>query len=155
MKRSIISILALTFVLIVACTTRVNDLESPGQETRSDEDAETEKNAGKSSKNRVSINPLVGKYTVSVGQQVSYTAKVNGSVGLSASAQSSEEEILAFDADELEFNDKKAAEMRDGAYAQRTFIFKAIKPGKATVIVQHMFRGELENEYEIVINVVK
>ncbi len=156
MKRTTIPILATTFVLTLSCSPKVTILEEPS--VPENPTPQTEMSDGKVIKlsdNMVSISPLIGKYTITVGQEIYYSANVHGSVGSSASASSTDEEVLAFVSREFEYEDEKRAEMPGGDAGTTTFVFKAVTPGTATVIVQHMFRGELENEYEIVINVVE
>ncbi len=156
MKRTTISILAVTFALTLSCAPKVIILEDPSvPETPTAQNELSEGKVIPLSDNVVSISPLIGKYTISVGQEISYSANVHGSVGSSASASSTDNDILAFASREFEYEDEKRAEMPGGDAAHITFIFKAVKPGIATVIAQHMFRGELENEYEIIINVVE
>lgn len=154
MNRSIFLSLALIASLATACApTNLIETEDvvPIDEPSNNDDQKK----FKPSKDMISINPLKGNYTVKVGQQVYYTADVHGSVGSTATARSTVKEVLAFQSEVFEYNNEKSAEMPGGDAAKRYFIFDAVKVGTSEVMVQHLFRGELQNEYTITITVVE
>lgn len=107
----------------------------------------------KRSKNMIEINPLRGKQTVKIGQQLIYSASVHGSVGYSASAYSSDSEALPLVKSFIEYDDDKRAEMSGGDSATKYFIFDAKKAGTYEIRASHYFRGDLENDFTIVITV--
>lgn len=107
----------------------------------------------KPGKNMIGIDPLRGNFTVKVGQQIYYSAGVHGSVGYTADASSSDSEALPFVESFIEYDDKRNARMSGGDSATKYFIFDVVKAGTYEVLVQHYFRGDLENEYTITINV--
>ena len=106
-------------------------------------------------KNMVQINPLVGNYTVKIGQQLVYSASVHGSVGKTASASSSDSEALPLKDNFIEYKNKQKAGMTGGDSATQYFIFDVIQAGTYEVLVQKHFRGTLESEYIITINVTE
>lgn len=145
--------LVLVTVFAVACAPKTLPLEEEIVTTETNPGAEKEK--FKPAKNAVSISPLVGNYTVKIGQQVYYVADVHGSVGSTATAYSKDETVLAFQSNILQYNDEKAAEMPGGDAASLYFVFDPVKVGTSDVIVTEMFRGEVKNEYTITITVVE
>lgn len=126
----------------------VNELEEISIGIRSEN---TEK--FKPGKDMISIHPIHGKYTIKLGQQVYYSASVHGSVGYSASAQSSDSEALPLNRSFIEYDKKQEVGMCGGDSATKYFIFDAVKVGTYEVNVAHYFRGTLESEYTITINV--
>ena len=107
----------------------------------------------KRSKNMIDINPLRGKHTVKIGQQLVYSAGVHGSVGYTASANSSDSKALPLVRSFIEYDDDRKAEMSGGDSATKYFIFDAKKAGTYEIQASHYFRGDLENDFTIVITV--
>ncbi|MDG1334337.1 MAG: hypothetical protein P8P74_18530 [Crocinitomicaceae bacterium] len=107
----------------------------------------------KRKKNIVEINGLRGKHTVQVGQQLRYSTSVHGSVGYSASAYSSNSEALPLVESFIEYDDEERAEMSGGDSATKYFIFDAKKAGTYEIYAEHYFRGDLEDDFTIVITV--
>ena len=105
-------------------------------------------------KNMISINSIRGNYTVKIGQQVYYAASVHGSVGYAASAFSSDSKALPLNRSFTEYDKKQAPGLCGGDSATKYFIFDAAKAGTYEVNVRHYFRGDLENEYAITVNVI-
>lgn len=101
----------------------------------------------------VNINPLRGKYTVQIGQQLRYSASVHGSVGYTASASSSDSEALPLSESFIEYDDEERAKMSGGDAATKYFIFDVKKAGVYQILASHYFRGDLEHEYTIEITV--
>jgi hypothetical protein len=104
-------------------------------------------------KDMISINPIRGRYTIKLGQQVYYSASVHGSVGYSASAYSSNSKALPLNRSFIEYDNEQEAGMCGGDSATKYFIFDAVEVGTYEVNVEHYFRGTLESEYTITINV--
>lgn len=107
------------------------------------------------SKNMVEIEPLRGKQTVKVGQQLVYSASVHGSVGYSASVSSSNSKALPLVKSFTEYDDEERAQMSGGDSATKYFIFDVTKPGTYEIYASHFFRGSLENDFTITITVVE
>lgn len=107
----------------------------------------------KRTKNMVSVNPLRGKATVKVGQQLVYSASVHGSVGYSASVGSSSGRYLPLVETHFEYDDEENAKLSGGDSATKYFVFEAKKAGTYEIHARHYFRGDLENDFTIVITV--
>ena len=120
-------------------------MENPSQEEP--------KKKFKITKNMVNIDPLSGKETVKIGQQLVYSADVHGSVGYSASVSSSSGQWLPLVETHLEYDDDERAKMSGGDAATKYFIFEAKKAGTYEIQASHYFRGDLEHEFTIVITV--
>jgi hypothetical protein len=107
----------------------------------------------KPTKDMVRIDPLRGKETVRVGQQLVYSASVHGSVGYSASVGTSSESSLPLLETHLVYDDEEKAKMSGGDAATKYFVFEAKKAGTHVITARHYFRGDLENDFTIVITV--
>lgn len=152
MKLSI-SLTTLLFIrlLNVSCSQSTTDIS-----TKSDEapvsNPETNMKKFKPTEDMVSIDGLRGNFTVKVGQQVYYSARVHGSVGYSAEVYSEGSGLNLAD-NFTEYDKKQEAGMTGGDAATEYFIFDALEVGTYTVIAKRYFRGDLEEEYTITINI--
>ncbi|NRA12211.1 MAG: hypothetical protein HRT57_09685 [Crocinitomicaceae bacterium] len=104
-------------------------------------------------KNMISINPIEGNYSVKLGQQIYYVGSIHVSVGYTVSAYSSNNKALSMSRSFIEYDKKQKPGMCGGDSAKKYFIFDAIKVGTYEVMVSRYYRGSLENEYTITINV--
>ena len=107
----------------------------------------------KPGKDMVSMNPLRGICNVKLGQQIYYGGSVHGSVGSTVSVYSSDSEALPLNRSFIEYDKKQQRGMTGGDSATKYFIFDASKAGTYEVYVKRYFRGDLENEFTITINV--
>lgn len=147
------SILAIIALMSVGCSQKNTDIQSKTDEMTTEENDSQE--SFKLKKNMVSINSLVGNYTVKVGQQLVYSASVHGSVGYTAKAQSSNEEALPLSDSFIKYKNKRKSRMPGGDAATKYFVFDALKVGTYEVFTQKYFRGDLESESTITITVTE
>ncbi|TFG65354.1 MAG: hypothetical protein E4H36_00125 [Spirochaetales bacterium] len=82
------------------------------------------------------------------GQHLSYTFELYESVGFDADYRISDQSVLAFvERKEKYVNPKQMRQGMTGADdAEGTFVFRTLKPGRATLIILHLFRGDVEKE---------
>ncbi|MFK7786006.1 MAG: hypothetical protein AB8B56_12860 [Crocinitomicaceae bacterium] len=114
---------------------------------------EAPKKKFKLTKDMVSINPLKGKETAKIGQQLVYSASVHGSVGYSVSVGSSSGLFLPLVATHFEYDNEEKAKLSGGDAATKYFVFEAKKAGTYEIHASHYFRGDLENDFIITITV--
>lgn len=105
-------------------------------------------------KDPVQLIPLKGKETIEVGQKLIYTASVHGSVGKSVKVWEENNGVLELVNSKFEYEKVQVEGMTGGDAALETFTFEGIKVGESTVTIQEIFRGEVQNEFTIVITVV-
>lgn len=152
MKLSItLSALAFLALVNLGCSQSVTEPVTTSDVVSIDEGEESQQKF-KPTKNMISINPIRGEYTVKVGQQVYYSARVHGSVGYSAEVYSMGIG-LNLGANFTEYDQEQEAGMSGGDAATEYFVFDALEVGTYTIRANHYFRGELENEYTITINI--
>ena len=152
MKRSIpFSAIAFLVLVNLSCSQSVNE---PITNSEVVEVSESDGNhqTFKPTKNMVAIDGLRGNFTVKVGQQVYYAARVHGSVGYSAEVYS-EGSGLDHTATFTEYDQKQEEGMTGGDAATEYFIFDALEVGTYTVIAKRYFRGDLEEDYTITVNI--
>ncbi|MCR9171663.1 MAG: hypothetical protein NXI10_04175 [bacterium] len=107
------------------------------------------------SQDTVALNPFTRMDTVQVGQIISYTGNVHGSVGEQLEVTSSDENIVEFIDSKIKYKKKQVPGMTGGDAAWKTFLFEAKEPGSANIEVQEYFRGELTDVFSIQIVVIE
>lgn len=98
------------------------------------------------------INPLETN-TLVVGQTASISLKEQSSVGIKSSATSTDESIISGITSHFDYSKSSVPRHPGGDAGQRTYIFKANKPGTAAITTQRIFRGKLKYERSIKIMV--
>jgi len=103
---------------------------------------------------KVKIDPSKKSETVKVGQRLKYSTHVHGSVGVSASAISSDSTALPLVRNYIRYNNPiRARRMSGGDSAQEHFVFRAKKEGTYEIQIRNTFRGELNEDFSVVITV--
>ncbi len=84
--------------------------------------------------------------TVKVGDQLTYSFEVHGSVGYSGAYKIDHEEVVMFADEKIKYHhpERMKEGMTGGDAATGTYVFKAKAPGTATITVDQLFRGEVE-----------
>ncbi len=80
-----------------------------------------------------------------------YTFAQHGSVGITAEYSIEDESIIACIDTKIVYRypERMKQGMPGADSAAGTFIFRALKPGKTVITVNHMFRGKIENSVSI------
>lgn len=102
----------------------------------------------------VKLIPLKDKEVIKLGQKIIYTANVHGSVGKGVKVFAEDNGVLQLIDTKFEYNKKQVEGMSGGDAATNSFIFEGTKVGEATITIQEIFRGEVKNEYTIVVHVI-
>lgn len=146
------SITLLVFLMTAGINMNELNLQTPILEQEKMAELPSEQ---KCKKKMVDINPIVGKYTVQVGQQLRYSASIHGSVGFTASASSSDGEFLPLSKSYTKYDNKRHAKLSGGDSATKYFIFDVKKTGSYTIRAKRYFRGDLKDDYTIEITVIE
>lgn len=110
--------------------------------TKTDSKTETSKSA-------IVISNLEKSYTVKVGQQLTYTANVHGSVGTACMATTNDENIVKLTDTKTNYNKPQVEGMTGGDAAKQVFTFEAKAAGTTKVVIKDYDRGTVTNTYEI------
>ncbi|MFT6138478.1 MAG: hypothetical protein ACJAV5_002242 [Vicingaceae bacterium] len=102
----------------------------------------------------VKLMPLKGKEVIKLGQKIMYTANVHGSVGKGVKVFAEDNGVLLLTDTKFVYNKEQVEGMSGGDAATNSFIFEGTKVGEATITIQGIFRGEVKNEYTIVVHVI-
>ncbi|GAB5416400.1 MAG: hypothetical protein Crog4KO_10140 [Crocinitomicaceae bacterium] len=102
----------------------------------------------------VELIPFKGQETVYLGDVVTYTGHVHGSVGEQVSAQILEDGVLRFIDTEIDYEQDQSQGLSGGDGAWKSFVYHATKVGETTITIQEIFRGEIMQERTITINVI-
>lgn len=105
-------------------------------------------------KDTIQLLPFKGNETIELGQKIMYTAKIHGSVGIGAKVWEENNGVLKLVDSQFEYKQVQKPGMTGGDSAYETFIFEGTKVGKCTITIQEIYRGDVQNEYTIVVNVV-
>ncbi|WP_157698998.1 hypothetical protein [Bernardetia litoralis] len=92
-------------------------------------------------------------YKIKVGEKINFATRVHGSVGMAAEYEIQDEKILKLDNSEIIY-DNPNFEGTGGDAATRYFIFKGISKGKTKVTIKKIFRGELQKEIVLEVEVI-
>jgi hypothetical protein len=103
----------------------------------------------------VRLIPFKGKETIRLGQILVYTASVHGSVGKAIDVSHDDTGALELIDTKFKFKKEQVEGMTGGDAATNSFIFEGIKVGKTTITIQEIFRGEVKNEFTIVVHVIE
>ncbi|XOV67053.1 MAG: hypothetical protein ACFHU9_15615 [Fluviicola sp.] len=112
-------------------------------------------NAAAQSRDTLELTPFSSSDTVHVGQIITYTGNIHGSVGEELEVYSSDEDIVQFIDSDIQYKKKQVPGMTGGDAAWKTFLFKAEKAGNTEMTIQEIFRGEVIQETRVVIMVVE
>lgn len=152
MKLSItLSALAFLALVNLGCSQSVTEPITTSDVVSIDEGEESHQKF-KPKKNMIEVNGLKGEYTVKVGQQVYYAARVHSSVGYSAEVYSLGPGLKLTD-NFTEYDQKQKRGLSGGDAATQYFVFEAVSVGKHTMTARRYFRGELKEDYTITINI--
>lgn len=102
----------------------------------------------------VSIIPFKGNQTVELGDIVTYTGHVHGSVGEQVTVRILNDSVLRFIDSEIDYEQDQSQGLSGGDGAWKTFTYQATTIGETTITIQEIFRGEIMQERTITINVI-
>ena len=102
-----------------------------------------------------SINSLMDKIELKVGEKAVYAGTVHGSVGTQKECWSGDETILKLIDKDFEYHKQPVEGETGGDRATETYTFEALAVGETTVTIQNWFRGDLEKESIVKIIVTK
>ncbi len=105
------------------------------------------------SKDTIQLTPLETNYIVKVGQTLTYTANVHGSVGETTEVTAPNENTIKLTDTKHKYNHPEKSNMPGGDAATVTYLFDALQTGEGHVIVVDSFRGEIQNTYDFKITV--
>ncbi len=112
-----------------------------------------------SSKNKtkmeiVKINSLSqSEYKIKLGQQISYSFREHGSVGISAEYALSDGFVLALKERNKVYSNPDRKHMSGADNSTVTLVFEAEEIGTCDIIIKKMFRGNIENELKFKVTV--
>jgi hypothetical protein len=109
----------------------------------------------KPSNDMIEITTLSGEISVSLGDKISYTGSVHGSVGTEKKCWSKNQVILKLIDTKFNYNKPLVDGETGGDSAKETYIFEALIEGTTEVVIQEWFRGDMENEYLVKVHVTK
>jgi hypothetical protein len=94
----------------------------------------------------VQLSPLEKQVSVTVGSSLTYSFNSHSSVGYGAEQTCSDESIVRYVRTDTVYEQSEAERAgKTGADAATgTFVFEAVAPGTATVTVDELFRGSVE-----------
>lgn len=105
-----------------------------------------------SSKNKseleiVIINPLTqSDYKIKLGQQISYSFREHGSVGISAEQELSDENVLVLKERNKVYKNKDRKHLAGADNSTVTLIFEGKSIGSSDLIIRKMYRGDIKEE---------
>jgi hypothetical protein len=138
-------LLLTTLIALLAC--QPNPAEPSTVEPGTDPPTTVEPDTGKPTDgNVIVLSPLEQQVAVAVGATMSYAFNSHASVGYGADQKCSDEAVVryvrtdtAYEQSEAERAGKTGADAATG-----TFVFEAVAPGTATVTIDEVFRGAVE-----------
>ncbi len=102
----------------------------------------------------ISLIPFKSQETVMLGDVITYTGHVHGSVGEQVTIEIMEDSVLRFIDTEIDYEQDQSQGLSGGDGAWKSFIYQATKVGETTITIQEVFRGEVMQEHTITINVI-
>ncbi len=131
-------------------------VEKVNSEVKSEEAVKTQvTNKVKDSKGMKTITPFTSEIELKIGEKVSYTGTVHGSVGIQKECWSKDESLLQLIHKKLKYNNKFAKGSAGGDRATETYIFKALEEGETTITIQDWYRGDMEIERTVKVIITK
>ena len=108
---------------------------------------------GSSRRNMTELNTMNKDHVFTVGDKAYYSADVHGSVGFTATASSSPDEVIKFLDTDFKYDDPKKSKMSGGDGGTKFFIFEAVGPGEGSITIEKGYRGEVQSTTEITVKV--
>ncbi len=102
----------------------------------------------------VELSPFKGADTLKLGQFLTYSGHIHGSVGEQVAVIISDESVIRLIDSEITYEQDQSEGLSGGDAAWKTFLFKAEKVGESKILVQEIFRGEIIQENTVVIHVI-
>lgn len=106
-------------------------------------------------KGMIKIATLDKEVALKVGQKAYINMSIHGSVGVNAEVYSNDEEIFKLVDTQFKYDNESKSDMPGGDGGTETYIFEALKEGTTTLQVIEEFRGEVTQESNITIVVMK
>jgi hypothetical protein len=95
--------------------------------------------------------PFESHQTVMLGDIITYTGHVHGSVGEQFTMDMENKGVLRFIDAEINYEQDQSLGMSGGDGAWKTYIFQATQVGESVVTIQEIFRGEVISESSITV----
>lgn len=93
------------------------------------------------------------EYKIKLGQQISYSFREHGSVGISAEYELSDGFVLALKERNKVYSNPDRKHLAGGDNSTVTLVFEAAEIGTCEIIIKKMFRGKIENELKFKVTV--
>lgn len=93
----------------------------------------------------IEINLGTETIELAIGEKVSYTGTVHGSVGIQKECKSDDESVIKLIDKKFKYIQEPKEGETGGDRAKETYIFEGIAEGKATITIEDWYRGELES----------
>jgi hypothetical protein len=103
----------------------------------------------------IKLTELKKSYDVKVGDKMSYSVSIHGSVGSQAKVSVDQTDVVFQNEPSFKYNDKSRSKMSGGDGGVRTYTFDAKSVGTAVILIEKEFRGESTDTYELTINVTE
>ena len=100
----------------------------------------------------LNLNPQT-IYTVKVGEKISFKTNVHASVGMGAEYEIQDEKIINLEESEVIY-DNPNFEGTGGDAGMQKFTFKGLSKGKTKVTIKKVYRGDLEKEIFLEVEVI-
>ncbi|MCH2223729.1 MAG: hypothetical protein MK066_03090 [Crocinitomicaceae bacterium] len=108
----------------------------------------------KEEKDTIQLIPFKTKETIQLGQKLKYTGRVHGSVGSGVNVWEENNGVLKLIDSQFQYDHPQVKGMSGGDAGTKTFVFEPIKLGQSTITIQETYRGEIKNEFKIIVYVV-
>ncbi|MDB2656565.1 hypothetical protein N9Y60_00770 [Crocinitomicaceae bacterium] len=95
--------------------------------------------------------PFKSHQTVILGDIITYTGHVHGSVGEQFTVDIDDNGVLRMIDTEIDYEQDQSLGMSGGDGAWKTYLFQATKIGESTITIQEIFRGEVISERTITV----
>jgi len=99
--------------------------------------------------------PFKSHQTVMLGDIITYTGHVHGSVGEQFTMNIVDNGVLRFIDAEIDYEQDQSLGLSGGDGAWKTYLYQATQVGESIITIQEIFRGEVISEKTIVIIVEK
>ncbi len=92
-------------------------------------------------------------YQIKVGEKISFTTSVHGSVGMAADYEILDSKILKLEDSKIIY-DNPNFEGTGGDGGMKKFVFKGLSTGKTKVTIKKIYRGELQKKIILEVEVL-
>jgi hypothetical protein len=103
----------------------------------------------------IELTELKTNYDVKVGDKMTYSLSIHGSVGYQATVSVADAAITSQNETTFAYTDKSRSKMSGGDGGTRTYTFEAKFVGSTIILIEKEFRGDITDSYELTINVTE